>query len=307
MNKQSKPTVTIGIPAFNEAANIGTLIGRLLAQKIPNAEIDRLIIVSDGSTDRTADIVRGFSDPRIKLIEHAKREGIGRSQQDITRQAKGDILVLLNADVLPENDTFIEEIIAPLRADPIVGLVSAATVSALARNGVESIVATSHAFKQFLYERVNGGRTIYLCHGRARAFSRAFYSEIDWPEDLPEDSFSYLLALERGFGSTYAPKARIIFRSPQTLRDHARQSRRFWDGTHRLEERFPRAVVRREFRIPPALLAVSFIRYSFQHPLRMFGYCVVSAVARFWPLNAPLTHRNWEVSESTKSISVGTP
>ena len=50
MNTQS---ITIGIPAYNEEANIKYLLKLLLNQKIKNAAIHEVIVVSDGSTDGT--------------------------------------------------------------------------------------------------------------------------------------------------------------------------------------------------------------------------------------------------------------
>jgi glycosyltransferase involved in cell wall biosynthesis len=43
-------TVTIGIPAYNEAANITSLLMALLAQNTPNFKLESIIVASDGST-----------------------------------------------------------------------------------------------------------------------------------------------------------------------------------------------------------------------------------------------------------------
>ena len=50
---RKKLTVTIGIPAYNEEANVRNLLVSLLAQKETNFKLQEIIVVSDGSTDKT--------------------------------------------------------------------------------------------------------------------------------------------------------------------------------------------------------------------------------------------------------------
>ena len=70
-----KPTVTIGIPAYNEEANIKNLLDSILSQIQNNFIIDEIIVVSDGSSDKTADIVRSLNNSLINLIEDKERLG----------------------------------------------------------------------------------------------------------------------------------------------------------------------------------------------------------------------------------------
>ena len=60
--------VSVVIPALNAAAFIGDAIASVLAQKFSDWQ---LVVVDDGSTDGTGDVVAGFSDPRIRLIRQA--------------------------------------------------------------------------------------------------------------------------------------------------------------------------------------------------------------------------------------------
>ena len=58
MNNTRKPTVTIGIPAYNESANIGRLINDVLGQKQNHFRLAKIIVVSDCSSDATVSIVK---------------------------------------------------------------------------------------------------------------------------------------------------------------------------------------------------------------------------------------------------------
>src|SRR5207249_824065 len=105
---------------------------------------------------------------------------------------------------------------------------------------IEKIISFSHAFKRDFYERFKNGDNIYLCHGRARAMSKKFYSQMLWHENYPEDSFSYLFCISNNFLFKYCPKAQVIFRSPVTLSEHAKQSARFFHGKKALEKYYPK-------------------------------------------------------------------
>ena len=58
------PTLSIGIVAFNEEANIAHLLKTILDQKIESVLMMEIIVVSDASSDKTDEIVGSFADPR---------------------------------------------------------------------------------------------------------------------------------------------------------------------------------------------------------------------------------------------------
>src|SRR3546814_2918018 len=64
--------ITVVIPTYNRAAVIGEALETVFAQTYPVHEI---IVVDDASSDATCDIVRGFDDPRIKLIARQENGG----------------------------------------------------------------------------------------------------------------------------------------------------------------------------------------------------------------------------------------
>ena len=90
----------MGIAAYNEEANIGNLLGRLLGE-----DVDEIIVVTSGCTDRTDDIVAEFCErcPKIRHIREAERRGKSAAVNVILREARDkDVLVMLSADNLPE-------------------------------------------------------------------------------------------------------------------------------------------------------------------------------------------------------------
>jgi glycosyltransferase involved in cell wall biosynthesis len=93
-------TLSIVIPALNEEDGIAAIIERTLAVEpmLAGAGVDKLelIVVDDGSTDRTAEIVEGY--PQVKLIRHQANRGYGAAIKTGFRQATGEWLAFLDAD-----------------------------------------------------------------------------------------------------------------------------------------------------------------------------------------------------------------
>ena len=94
-------TLTVVIPAYNEERGIADIIQRTLgaSMDLPSAGVDggmELLIVDDGSKDRTAEIAAGFSS--VRLIQHEKNRGYGAALKTGFSRAMGDLIGFLDAD-----------------------------------------------------------------------------------------------------------------------------------------------------------------------------------------------------------------
>jgi glycosyltransferase involved in cell wall biosynthesis len=92
-----RPLVSVIMPAYNAARFIGPAIKSVLSQTYKNFE---LIIVDDGSTDNTSDIVNSFQDHRIVLIRNAQNMYSARSRNIGIDASKGKYIALCDADDL---------------------------------------------------------------------------------------------------------------------------------------------------------------------------------------------------------------
>ena len=90
------PDVSIVVPAYNEEETIGRVIAELLLIRntVPSMEI---IVVDDGSSDRTALEVSKF--PSVRLVEHAKNMGKGAALKTGFKEARGRVAVIQDADM----------------------------------------------------------------------------------------------------------------------------------------------------------------------------------------------------------------
>jgi len=95
MATQSNPFLSVVIPVYNGAATIGRALESLLAQNYPSSKYE-IIVVNDGSTDGTAQIVMMFQ--AVRYIELPRNIGIPAAQNAGLETVKGDIYVSFNDD-----------------------------------------------------------------------------------------------------------------------------------------------------------------------------------------------------------------
>jgi len=91
------PLVSILMLTYNRAAYIADAISSVLAQTYKNFE---LVIIDDGSTDSTPEILAGFDDPRITIIRHPENKGLHLRRAESLRYAKGTYTAVLDSDDL---------------------------------------------------------------------------------------------------------------------------------------------------------------------------------------------------------------
>ncbi len=99
------PLISILIPARNEERNIGRCVRAALAQSYPQIEV---IVVDDGSTDRTGAILAGSADPRLRVLSGRPLPpgwvGKCNACQQLSDAASGTWLLFLDADTVAEPD-----------------------------------------------------------------------------------------------------------------------------------------------------------------------------------------------------------
>ena len=91
----SKRLLSVIVPAFNEADTIRLSISRVLEQEF----VYEVIVVDDGSTDRTLEVVASIQDTRIKSLMHTENRGKGAAIRTAIPHCEGDLVVIQDADL----------------------------------------------------------------------------------------------------------------------------------------------------------------------------------------------------------------
>ncbi len=90
-----EPKVSVIIPAYNTEARVGQAIQSVLDQTEQRFEI---IVVDDGSTDRTVEVVKGFADERVRLHVTEQNRGANNARNCAIEMASGEWVALLDSD-----------------------------------------------------------------------------------------------------------------------------------------------------------------------------------------------------------------
>jgi len=89
------PKVSVVMPVFNREHYVREAIESILAQDFEDFEF---IIVDDGSTDSTIEVVSGYSDPRIRLIEMPVNCGVSTARNVGLRAARSEYIAVMDSD-----------------------------------------------------------------------------------------------------------------------------------------------------------------------------------------------------------------
>ena len=89
--------ISIIIPVYNEEATISRLMKKVLKVKLPYRK--EIIVVNDGSTDKTGKIIEKFKRIKIKIFTHKTNLGKGAAVKTALRAVTGDVVVIQDADL----------------------------------------------------------------------------------------------------------------------------------------------------------------------------------------------------------------
>jgi glycosyltransferase involved in cell wall biosynthesis len=111
MTKASQPVVTVCIPVYNCEQYVGAAIESVLGQTWGDFE---LVVLDNCSTDRTPQVIRGYDDPRLRIITNDANIGAAGNWNKALAEARGEFLKIVCADDILY-PTCLEEQLAPLR------------------------------------------------------------------------------------------------------------------------------------------------------------------------------------------------
>jgi hypothetical protein len=138
----AQPPVTVLMAVFNGEQYIAAAVRSILAQSYEDFE---LLIVDDGSTDRSAAIVRGIKDPRIRVLPSERNVGLAASLNRGISEARGEFIARLDADDISSPHR-LESQVTFMRANPDVALVGSwyTDITADGSRGAQHQLPTEH-------------------------------------------------------------------------------------------------------------------------------------------------------------------
>ncbi|MGH9840313.1 MAG: glycosyltransferase family 2 protein [Blastocatellia bacterium] len=94
-------TLSVVVPLYNEEENLPLLVSSLFDVLAANQSFLELVLVDDGSRDRTAAMAAGLAarEPRIRLVQHECNRGLGAAIRTGLEAARGDLILYTDADL----------------------------------------------------------------------------------------------------------------------------------------------------------------------------------------------------------------
>lgn len=213
-----EPEVTIIISAYNEEDNIAQTLENKLCQDYPKDKLE-IIVVSDGSTDKTDEIVLGFGERVVKLIRQEPRAGKTVAINKAVAEANGEILVFSDANSLYSDDALCR--IVRNFADPEVGYVTGKMIYTNPNGEAIGDGCTTYMrYENFLRAAETRTGSIVGVDGGIDAVRKNLYRAMA-PDQLP-DFILPLSVVDQGFRVVYEPHA--ILKEP-ALQDAADEYR----------------------------------------------------------------------------------
>jgi poly-beta-1,6-N-acetyl-D-glucosamine synthase len=289
---------SVGVMAYNEAANIRNCLASILSQRLYCARMDEILVVVSGSTDNTAAIVEEISrqDSRVHLLLQASREGKASAVNLFLSRSKSPIFVIVGADTILPADS-LEHLVGPFR-DPEVGMTGG---HPLPVNDPRSFTGFAAHLLWGLHHYV-ALKTPKM--GELTAVRRIFeriprYSAVDEANMEP-------LVCGQGYEIRYVPEATVFNRGPETIGDFLKQRRRIYAGHCKL--------CRIQGYHVSTMSGLRILTTLAQHPewhwrwwLWTPGVIALEVLGRFlgwWDFRwARRSHTIWEVAASTKQVN----
>lgn len=273
--------VTIIVPAYNEEKSIARCIESLLRQDYTGQK--EIIVVNDGSTDRTPQIVPQYP---VKFLDLKNNGGKANALNEALKIAKGDIIIFSDGDsdmVIDCVRHIVEKLLENTDIDMVTGnvlinmpenanwFVKLLTYCQMVEYHVEQNVARS-------IQAMNGG--VLVCPGPITAVKRHVCNVVKFSDDtVVEDADFTVDALIQGFKVIRCSEARVYTNAPTTIKLWIKQRDRWWYGNLQVWEQHKKWAVRNPWMVYNyigfilstltviMMLAIPILLYQYSDPI----------------------------------------
>ncbi len=223
-----RPSVSLIIPAYNEERVIAKKIENCLALDYPPDKLE-IIVATDGSTDRTVQVVQSYAARGVKLSHSPPREGKIVAMDRAIHLARGEIIVSSDAKAVLAADA-LKRIVRHFH-DPSVGCVSGKRVVLLQSESRPSLAEGLYArYESFIKRCESALHSCVGAEGQIYAFRKHLYPGL--PATVGSDDFYFPLKLLASTGCRliYEPEAIAFIAAGATLREELRRKFRIRIG-----------------------------------------------------------------------------
>lgn len=287
-------TVSVGIPSYNEESNIKRILEKVILSNLNSVDLVE-IIISDDSTDDTPNIVKQFMQDHSKkiiLLHDDKRRGAGNAWNSIIQHATGEVIVLYDADVIPDLNCT-TELVGKIKNNVVI---CASNPKPITDAGIP---AKGTIFVSEWLESVRKRQlSEYTVMGRGLSIRSDIAKKISIPDGLIAiDLFIQNKVLEMGYGVVFNPSAIVLFKPSKTFVDFVSQVVRAVNGHNQLKNLG--CHMKNQLTLKTALM--EFFRMASRNPVGALSTCICYIMIPFYNKRIKNTDSAlWHTAQSTK-------
>ena len=221
--------VSILVPAYNEEKSIGKCLESILDQDYKGQM--EIIVVNDGSSDRTAEIVSKYP---VKFIDLKVNGGKANALNRAIEEAKGDILIFTDSDSYMSANA-VDSLVKCLNNNSDAQMV-AGNVFIHDDHGKKRIMKyfqmIEYLIEQEITRYLQGLKgNVLVCPGPLTAVRRKVCEEVKFSDEtIVEDADFTIKALKKSMKIIQEPEAKVYTNAPETFRAWYTQRKRWWYG-----------------------------------------------------------------------------
>ena len=222
VDRDYEPSVTLLIAAYNEEAVIEEKIRNSLAIQYPK-ELFQVVIVTDGSADKTPEIAKRYINSGFEILHEPERRGKMAAINRALPQARGEIVVFSDANNYYPPDTILK-LVQPF-CNPAVGAVTGAKVIGQGDGSLGASEGLYWKYESFIKKQESRAGSCTSAAGEVLAIRKNLYAPP--PDHVINDDFYIAMQIVRkGFRLVYVPEAKSIERvSPSAQDEITRRTR----------------------------------------------------------------------------------
>ena len=293
--------VTIGIPTY-EAGESLLITLRSIFNQSALKKIKKVIVAVDGKRINKS-FFEEFNKDVLEVKHFSVRKGQAGRINDLMRACDTDFLILTNDDIVLEEHA-VERMIIEFRrsnADLIAGIVKSLNPVTPFEKALELGVKLNNK----IANKWNRGDNYLSANGRFMGISKKLYSSIRLPEQLwNNDAYFYLFAKTNGLTFGRAVRAVAYFKSPHTLEEHLKQSKKFQNSRQENQLYF-KSDIGAFYKIPLKLQLQMFPIALIENPYSFAIYLLTFIFTRIHNImNKKVLHKAgfWPTDVSTKML-----
>jgi glycosyltransferase involved in cell wall biosynthesis len=293
----TKPfTVTVGIPAHNEEANIRQLLQSIVSQK-GNFVLEKIIVVCDGCTDNTETLA--YEVVGVEILNDHNRRGKPVRINELFHIAQSDIIVIVDADIYLVEGA-LDAITHPFYNNSNIMLASGNLTPLPVKNFVGQMAFAIVDLWDTAMNMVTNAE-MYRCNGPLRAFRRPFYLQFTFPPLSADDIYPYFVCKQLNYQFAYICESLGSYKLPTTLFDLQKQMKRFLDSDKIHKQTFGLDFIKQFYTITPLIKFKALLKTLPKHPLSTIGYLMSWLPIKFAVMILrPSLHPTWDSVRSTK-------